>query len=104
LYIQHECDDPYYPSYNDVIGVYKYKENAIKRAKKSFYRYAEKCITKEERKYGGVDGNYFEDNEDNEDNEKKIVNKNDTQVYIIYDKEEDEKRNTRWEKMHGVSK
>lgn len=28
LYIQHERDDPYYPSYNDVIGVYKYKENA----------------------------------------------------------------------------
>lgn len=101
LYIQSQCDDPYYPPYNHNIGIYKSKEKAIERARKSFQNMAEGYKTLEDRKYGGVDsmlyieGGYFEDSEYDKNT------KNKKPLYIIYDKEEQEKIDARWNKMHG---
>jgi len=113
IYMQRDCDDPYYPPYNDIIGVYKYKENAIKSAKERFYKYAKDYVTEEERKYGGVevvfyvDGGYFEDREDNgennyEDNDTKKSKKRHSNkpIYIIYDKDEEAIKNARLKKMN----
>lgn len=109
LYMETECDDPYYPPYTTNIGIYKSKENAIKSARGKFYRMAEHCITAEGRKYGGVEsifyieGNYFEDRETevgDVESKKKWKGKRDRQMYTIYDKEEEEKRSARWERMH----
>ena len=123
VYNQHECEDHYYPPYKDSIGIYKSKENAIKRARESFYKMAKGCTSAEDRKYRGVDGmlyiegGYFEDGEvdgDGGEGEKdengKAKNKNrkgmgsesERQVYIIYDKEEQEKINARHERMNNM--
>jgi len=129
VYIQHECDDPYYPPYKDSIGIYKSKENAIKRARESFYKTAKGYTTAEDRKYGGVnvmlyiEGDYFKDSENEgecdkgseneggcdentiDNGEKKNGHKYkrvERQVYIIYDKEEQERIDTRWRKMHNM--
>lgn len=108
VYIQHECDDPYYPPYKDSCGIYKSKENAIKYARESFYKMAENCITVEDRKYGGVEGmfyiegDYFQDSDG--ENKKCKVMGTERQVYIIYDKEEQKRVEARWEKMHGKMK
>jgi hypothetical protein len=114
LYMQTECDDPYYPPYNRDVGMFKSKENAIKRARDSFYKMAKGCITAEDRKYGGVEsmfyveGGYFHDSEasnvDGEKNKKRKGMGSDILVYIIYDKEEQKRVETRWEKMHGKMK
>jgi hypothetical protein len=111
LYMQTECDDPYYPPYNRDVGMFKSKENAINYARDSFYKMAEGCITAEDRKYGGVEGmfyvegGYFQDSEasnvDGEKNKKRKRMGSDIPVYIIYDKEEQKRVEARWEKMHG---
>jgi len=110
LYMETECEDPYYPPYTTNIGIYKSKENAIKSARGKFYKISEHCITSEDRKYGGVEGifyiegNYFEDRQPEvgecEESKKKWKGKRDRQVYIIYDKEEEGKKSARWERMH----
>ena len=33
---QRECDDPYYRPYQDVIGVYRTRDNAVRRAKEAY--------------------------------------------------------------------
>lgn len=109
LYMQTECDDPYYPPYNRNIGMFKSKENAIKHAKESFYKMAKGCTTPEERKYGGVEGmfyiegDYFKDSVDeiDENGDNKKRRRFDKPLYVIYDKEEQEKVDARWERMHG---
>lgn len=114
LYMETECDDPYYAPYTTNIGIYKSKENAIKSAREKFYRIAEHYITPEDRKYGGIErifyieGNYFEDRAPevgkdevgNEESKNKWKGKRDRQMYTIYDKEEEGKRSARWERMH----
>ena len=110
LYMETECEDPYYAPYTTNIGIYKSKENAIKSARGKFYRMAEDRITADQRKYGGVEGifyiegNYFEDREpevgDGEESKKKWKGKRDRQMYTIYDKEEEGKRSARWERTH----
>ena len=105
VYSQSECDDPYYPPYTRDIGMYKSKENAIKRAKDTFYRMAEGCTESEDRKYGGVEGMYyieggfFDDGDDVENRRKNV--KTNKPLYIIYDKEEQAKVESRWKRMHG---
>lgn len=109
LYMQTECEDPYYPPYNRDMGMFKSKENAIKYARESFYKMAKDCITPEDRKYGGVEGmfyiegDYFKDSVDeiDENGEKKKRRNFNKPLYVIYDKEEQEKVDARWEKMHG---
>ena len=114
LYMQTECDDPYYAPYTTNIGIYKSKENAIKSARGKFYKMAEDRITSDQRKYGGVEGifyiegNYFKDRGSevgqdevgDEERKKKWKGKRDRQMYTIYDKEEEGKRSARWERMH----
>lgn len=109
LYLQRECDDPYYPPYKDDIGMYKSKEKAIEDARKKFYKRAKDYVTPEARKYGGVselyyiEGGYFQDNESrlDENGVKKKRKFIDKPLYIIYDKEEQNKVGARWERMHG---
>lgn len=115
LYMQTECDDPYYPPYSRNVGMFKSKENAIKHARESFYKMAKDYITPEDRKYGGVEGmfyiegDYFNDRDDEIDEngengkngDKKKRRRFDKPLYVIYDKEEQEKVDARWEKMHG---
>lgn len=109
LYMQTECDDPYYPPYNRNVGMFKSKEKAIKHARESFYKMAEHCTNPEDRKYGGVEGmfylegDYFHDREDEigEDGEKKKRKRFDKPLYVIYDKEEQAKVDARWDRMHG---
>jgi hypothetical protein len=109
LYMQTECDDPYYPPYNRNVGMFKSKENAIKHARESFYKMAEHYTTPEDRKYGGVEGifylegGYFHDHDDevDENGEKKKRKRFDNPLYVIYDKEQQEKVDARWERMHG---
>jgi hypothetical protein len=36
VYSQRECDDPYYPPYQTMIGIYKSKEKAIEYARQSY--------------------------------------------------------------------
>lgn len=104
-YSQIKCDDPYYPPYTRDIGMYKSKENAIKRAKDTFYRMAKRCTKPEDRKYGGVEGMYyieggfFDDGDDVENRRKNA--KTNKPLYIIYDKEEQAKAEARWKWMHG---
>jgi len=38
VFNQVECDDPYYPPYQKIISVYKYKEKAIEEARKCYNR------------------------------------------------------------------
>lgn len=108
VYSQSECDDPYYPPYTRDIGMYKSKENAIKRAKDTFYRMAEGRTEPEDRKYGGVEGMYyieggfFDDGDDGDDVENRRKNaKTNKPLYIIYDKEQQAKVEARWKRMHG---
>lgn len=109
LYVQTECDDPYYPPYNRDVGMFKTKENAIAHARESFYKMAERYTTVEDRKYGGVEsmfyleGGYFHDTADevDENGDKKKRRNADKPLYIIYDKEEQAKVDARWERMHG---
>lgn len=109
LYMQTECDDPYYPPYSRNVGMFKSKENAIKHARESFYKMAKGYTTPEDRKYGGVEGmfyiegDYFNDRDDemDENGDKKKRRRFDKPLYVIYDKEEQEKVDARWEKMHG---
>jgi len=109
LYMQTECDDPYYPPYNRNVGMFKSKEKAIAHARKSFYKMAEGYTSAKDRKYGGVEGmfyiegGYFHDREDetDENGEKKKRRRFEKPLYVIYDKEEQAKADARWERMHG---
>lgn len=107
LYMQTECDDIYYPSYKTNIGIFKSKENAIEYTRKKFYKMAEKYTSSEDRKYGGVEGlfyiegDYFEDNDVDRKETGEKKKKCDKRLYIIYDKEEQDKINARWNKMHA---
>lgn len=113
VYMQTECDDPYYPPYKRDIGVYKSKENAIENTRQKFYKMAKGYTSTEDRKYGGVDamfyieGDYFKDREtisdENKVSGKKNKRQNDKPLYIIYDKEEQAKIDARWERMHKTS-
>lgn len=108
IYSQNECDDPYYPPYTTDIGIYKSRENAIKRARDSFYRIAEEYTEPEDRKYGGVEGmyyiegGYFDDEDvDEETKQKRYAKRSKKPLYIIYDKEHQAKVEARWKRMHG---
>jgi len=113
VYMQTECDDPYYPPYKSDVGIYKSKENAIDSTRKKFYKMSERYTSAEGRKYGGVDatfyieGAYFEDNatttDENKVSGKKNKSKNDKPLYVIYDKEEQAKIEARWETIHRGS-
>lgn len=112
LYMQTECDDPYYPPYTRNIGIYKSKDKAIQNARKKFYKESENYTSIEDRKYGGVEGmfyiegDYFEDSETNvdEDGVKKKRTRHNKPLYVIYDKYEQAKVDARWERMHGKNK
>lgn len=107
LYMQTECDDPYYPPYNRDVGMFKSKEKAIAHARESFYKMAEGCKSDEDRKYGGVEGlfylegGFFKDSEVELNGEKRKKGSGDKPLYVIYDKEEQDKVDARWERMHG---
>lgn len=101
LYMQTECDDPYYPPYNRNIAMFKSKEKAIEYARKKFYQMAEKIMTIEQRKYRGVEGMLYIEGDYFEDNDDKNTLKNNEPLYVIYDKHEQDKIDARWERMHG---
>lgn len=106
LYMQTECEDPYYPPYNRNVGMFKSKENAISCARERFYKMAKDYTTAEDRKYGGVEGmfylegDYFDDIE-SEGGEKKKRRNADKPLYVIYDKEEQAKADARWVRRRG---
>ena len=107
LYMQTECDDPYYPPYNRDVGMFKSKEKAIAHARESFYKMAKGCTSAEDRKYGGVEGlfylegGFFKDSHVEMNGGKRKRGFDDKPLYVIYDKEHQEKVDARWEKMHG---
>jgi len=110
LYMQTECDDPYYPPYNRNIGIFKSKDYAIQDARKRFYKMTDHFKTPEDRKYGGVEGmfyiegGYFNDNMSVNKtvlDKPKPVSLSHKPLYMIYDKEEQERVDARWERMHG---
>jgi hypothetical protein len=108
VYSQCPCDDPYYPPYTNDIGIYKSKNNAIKRARDTFYRMAQYYTEPEDRKYGGVEGMFYVEgcyfNDADDEVKRNICAKSDKPLYIIYDKEEQEKSDTRYKKMHEIFK
>lgn len=88
IYMQHPCDDPYYPPYVRNVGVFKSKELAIEKAKSSFDHFrdtARKYNCKTEELFY-VEGDYYEDT--NVIMEDRIKGKNNRQVFIIYDETE----------------
>jgi len=110
LYMQTECEDPYYPPYNTNVGMFKSKVKAIAYARERFYKMSQGLTSAEERKYGGVEGmfylegDYFHDREEVDENgNKKKIRRFDKPLYVIYDKEEKDKVDARWERMHGKS-
>ena len=106
VYMQTECDDPYYPPYVSNVGTYKSKANAIQSARKRFFKRAEDYTITDDHKYRGVEclyyveGGYFDDREDCS-GEKRLGKNKSSIVYRIYDKEEQDKCDARWDKMHG---
>jgi hypothetical protein len=90
---QRECDDPYYPPYNDVIGYYKNKGLAIQAARNARNRtkkYSEPkdCYYVEEMMFNNPDENEF-NNEVADDDEEIFFdenNKNKPMVYLIQNK------------------
>jgi len=108
VYLQTECDDPYYPPYNNNIGIFKSKENAIAYTRKSFYDCAENYTSVERRKYGGVpqkfyiEGKYYKDSDGDVEIKRKV--NHDEPLYIIYDKEEQDKIDARCDRMHGKTR
>lgn len=101
IYMENECDDPYYPPYTTDIGVFKSKDKAIQYARESFNKIAKDYSTSDDRKYGGVESKFYIEGKYFEDSERKIKNNSNKPVYVIYDKEEQTKINARWNKMHG---